>query len=313
MKTIQQSFPELNRALGCEVYLKREDQHKYGSHKGRSIPFLIKKYFKGERKKFEDGTDDIGPTYNEFVISSSGNAALSAIHAVQAHNRNNPEKISLRVFIGLRIDPKKLKMLTAIIEDPKVTLEQVEKPKQTAFQLEKENDSIKFLRQSTDDNALLGYYELADELNRIPNLQAIFIPTSSGTTAQALGEAFETIEPSVWGGEQHPQIHVIQTTACHPIAQDLDTGVEKTDTSIAGAIVDKVAHRKEHVLEVIKKTSGSGWIVTDEEIKQAQDLVKDACKIATSPNAALSVAGLMKALRNDFKYDGVVVCLLTGM
>ncbi|PLX28194.1 hypothetical protein C0581_03120, partial [Candidatus Parcubacteria bacterium] len=255
MKTIQQSFPKLDKALGCEVYLKREDQHKYGSHKGRSIPFLIKKYFKGERTKLEDGTDQIGPTYREFVISSSGNAAIAAIHAVQAHNRNNPEKIRLRVFIGLHIDPKKLQVLTTIIEDPKVTLEQVEKPKQTAFQLEKEDDSIKFLRQSTDDNALLGYYELADELNRIPNLQAIFIPTSSGTTAQALGEAFDTIEPSAWGGEQHPQIHVIQTTACHPIVQDLDSDIPDTDTSLAGAIVDKVAHRKEQVLDVIKKTS----------------------------------------------------------
>lgn len=299
MKTIQQSYTGLNKALGVDLYLKREDLHKYGSHKGRSIPLMIKKYFK------EDGITN-------FVISSSGNAALAAIHAVQAHNRNNPHNIKLTIYIGQHIDAQKFKMLTNVIEDPNIQLEQVERPKQTAFQIDKEG-TAKNLRQSTDDTALFGYMELAEELNNIPNLQAIFVPTSSGTTAQALAEAFETIEPSTWGGKQHPEIHIVQTTACHPIAELFDTDFEKTEQSCAGAIVDKVAHRKEVLLEAIKKTKGSGWVVNDEQIKQAQKLLKDTTKISTSTNAALSIAGLQKALKKGKVYDGVVVCLLTGM
>ncbi len=296
MKTVQMPYAELARALGVkEVYLKREDQHKYGSHKGRSLPLMIKKYFKEENQA-------------EFVISSSGNAALAAVEAVQAHNRNNDSKLRLTVFVGQNINAQKMKKLIAIIEDPLIKLEQVENPKQSAFQMDKDGKA-KNLRQSTDDAALEGYFELAEELDKIPNLSAIFIPTSSGTTAQALGEAFGKLS-------QKPQIHIVQTTACHPIASVIASDEAKqssTTTSIADAIVDHVAHRKEKVVEVIKNSHGSGWIVNDEEIKNAIKLIKNACNLAISPNSALSVAGLTKAVQNNFKWEGAVVCLITGL
>jgi len=304
MKTPQLSFPDLAKALGIqEIYLKREDQHKYGSHKGRSIPIMIKKYVK------EEGVTN-------FVISSSGNAALAGICAVQAHNRNNPNPISLTVFVGQNINEKKLNVLKTEIDDPRVKLEQTERPKQEAFQTEKDG-TTKFLRQSTDDNALTGYTELAQELDKIPELQAIFIPTSSGTTAQALGEAFATLT-------NKPQIHIVQTTTCHPIASVIarpsedeaishqgDT-ITQTESSIADAIVDNIAHRKDKVVEVIKNSHGSGWIVTDDEISSAVKLVGQTCNLAISPNSALSVAGLAKAVENGWKWDGPVVSLITG-
>lgn len=297
MKTTQMPYAELARALGVnEVYLKREDQHKYGSHKGRSLPLMIKKYFKEEDPS------------TEFVISSSGNAALAAVEAVQAHNRNNDSKLRLTVFVGPNINPQKMKKLITIIEDPLIKLEQVENPKQSAFQMDK-NGKAKNLRQSTDDSALEGYFELAQELDKIPNLSAIFIPTSSGTTAQALGEAFAKLS-------QKPQIHIVQTTSCHPIVSVIASDEAKqssTTTSIADAIVDHVAHRKEKVIEVIKNSHGAGWIVTDDEIKDAIELTKETCKIAISPNSALSIAGLAKAVQNNFKWDGAVACLITGM
>jgi len=300
MKTIQMPYAELARALGVkEVYLKREDQHKYGSHKGRSLPLMIKKYFK------EDGT-------TKFVISSSGNAALAAVEAVQAHNRNNPSKLRLTVFVGQNINPQKMKKMIAIIEDVNIKLEQVENPKQSAFQMDKDGNA-KNLRQSTDDSALEGYFELAQELDKIPDLSAIFIPTSSGTTAQALGEAFTKLS-------QKPQIHIIQTTACCPIASVIspllpeERGARvRREQSLADAIVDHIAHRKEKVVEVIKTSQGSGWIVTDDEIISAIKLIKETCNLAISPNSALSVAGLAKAMQLDWKFDGAVVCLITGL
>ena len=299
MKTPQPTFIELNNALGLDVYLKREDEHKYSSHKGRSIPIMVKKY-----NKEEDITN--------FVISSSGNAAIAAIHTIQAHNKNNDKNLTLKVFVGKNIDKQKLKVLQAIIEDKNIFLEQVERPKQAAFALDKESKA-KNLRQSTDDNALTGYYELAEELNNIPNLQAIFVPTSSGTTAQGLGMAFDTIPASKFGGQQHPQIHIVQTTSCHPIAENFDKKFENTETSLATAIVDNIAHRKEKVIEQIKKSSGSGWIVTDEDLKNVVNMLEENCKIKISYNSALSVAGLIKAMNSGWKFDGAVVCLITGM
>jgi threonine synthase len=296
MKTIQQSYPELANALNIpDVYLKREDLHKYGSHKGRSLPIMIKKY-----SKVGPYTSTIGGPYQEFVISSSGNAALAAIHAVQAHNRNNTEKIKLKVYIGQNINPEKLKVLMAVIEDANISLEQVDNPKQEAY-LEDKSGTKKFLRQSTDDLALEGYFELAEELSKIPNLEAVFVPTSSGTTAQGLHEAFKKLNCQV-------QIHIVQTTACHPMVDD----TKNTETSIADAIVDNIAHRKEKVLEILKNSKGNGWIATDEEIKNAINLVEDTCKVKISPNSALSVAGLKKSLENNWKFSGPVVCLITG-
>ena len=67
MKTPQAPILKLSSALGIttEVWFKREDKHKYGSQKGRSIPLLIHEQY------------DLGKTH--FVISSSGNAALAAV------------------------------------------------------------------------------------------------------------------------------------------------------------------------------------------------------------------------------------------
>lgn len=294
MKTPQQNYPELAEALGVpQLWLKREDMHPYGSHKGRSIPLMIKEYAKQEN-------------IQSFVISSSGNAALAAAITVKKHNQNNPDrKLSLQILVGKNIDIQKLHKLTTLTSDEEyISLEQVENPKQTAFQIEKQGKA-KFLRQSTDDLALKGYLELAEEINKVPSLQAIFIPTSSGTTAQGLGEAFQTLD-------KKPQIHIVQTTFCHPIAESFESEFENTDSSIAGAIVDKIVFRKEKVLETITNSHGSGWVVNDEEIRNAKNLVKEKTNIDISFNSALAVAGLHKAVQKGWKFKGAVVCLITG-
>lgn len=286
-------YSELSHALGLEhdVYLKREDQHKYGSHKGRSIPIMIKKYFK------EDNLTN-------FVISSSGNAAIAAVHAVQAHNRNNPTKLKLTVFIGEHINPEKLKTLMAILEDANIKIEQVEKPKQMAFQMDK-NGEVKLLRQSIDDTALEGYEELADELIKIPNLSAVFIPTSSGTTAEGLGKAFADLGKNI-------QIHIVQTTSCHPIVDVVEKNNIIEEKSLADAIVDKVAHRKENVAKIIQETHGNAWISTNQELKEIIELLEETCQVKISPNSALSVVGLKQAIENKWQFSGPVVCLITG-
>lgn len=301
MKTIQTSFPTLATAIGVpEVWLKREDLHHFGSHKGRSIPYMIDHYWHKEQK-------------TTFVISSSGNAALAAALYVQHHNKNNPDKqITLQILVGGKIPTEKLARLQTLT-DARITLQQVENPRQTAFQIDARGEAT-LLRQSTNDLALPGYAELAKELAAIPNLQAIFIPTSSGTTAQGLAHAFAHLE-------QKPQIHIVQTQAVHPIADSFQQPLCPTnaktipdpDTSLASAIVDKVAPRKTSVTEVVLQSNGSGWIVSDQEIVFAQKTVKDTTNIEVSTNSALSVAGLQQAVSSGGKkFTGAVVCLITG-
>lgn len=304
MKTPQLPFPALAVALGIpQLYLKREDLHHFGSHKGRSIPRMIETY----NKKFG---------ISNFVVSSSGNTALAALLYIQNHNKNNPnEQLTLKIFVGNKIDSAKLeKLKTKLERSPSISkdqerliiIEQVNNPKQQAFQLDK-SGVVKFLRQSTDDLALTGYHELAQELDRIPNLSAIFIPTSSGATAQGLSEAFTHLN-------NKPQLHVVQSQACHPIIDKLTNSSEtfSIKPSIATAIVDKIAHRKGAVTLVVKNSHGWGWQVSDEAIRDAIKLVKDTANIDISPNSALSIAGLKKAIQNNYHWPGAVVCLITG-
>jgi threonine dehydratase len=295
MKTPQQPYPAIAKTIGLtgDLYLKREDLHPYGSHKGRAIPLMIKEYHK-------EG-------WNDFVVSSSGNAALAAILAVEKHNKNNPDDpISLTVYIGKNIDQKKKERLQASIvhSQSSIVIKQIERPKQTAFQKDKAG-TAKNLRQSTDDMALLGYETLARELNKIPDLRAIFVPTSSGTTAEALGNAFQKLD-------QNPEIHIVQTTACHPIAEIFDKRENDEDDSLAGAIVDRIAHRKTAVTDAVQKSKGAGWIVKNKEIGNAVLLVKKTTDINISPNSALSIAGCTRAVQNGWNTDGAVACLITG-
>lgn len=249
MNTPQTRTNELAKKLGLDtdLFLKREDKHKYGSHKGRSIPLMIKKYTEQGIRKFG--------------ISSSGNSALSAMHAVNIFNESSDEKIYLQVYVGKKIDVNKMDRLEKLVST-NITIEQVGKPKQKVFQLDSAG-TIKSLRQSTDDSALVGYESLANELAEIKYLKAIFIPTSSGTTAEALHKYFTQKDMEV-------QIHIVQTIACHPIAEKFDTNraSSQAEKSIAGAIVDKVAHRKINVVKAIGDSGGFGWIVDDEEIKK---------------------------------------------
>lgn len=282
MLTPQTSYPALAGALGLTtlLYLKREDLHPLGSHKGRSIPEMM--------------TRHAAHGVRNFVISSSGNAARAAAQAL-------PDNATLTIFVGEKIDPEKLKLLSeACHAREAIRLEVVANPKQRAFQMEK-TGAAKNLRQSTDDAALEGYRSLARELNEIPNLEAVFIPTSSGTTAQALGTGLPRV-----------QIHVVQTEAVHPIAEQFDKNFTPQKTSWAGAIVDTIAHRKSAVTEVIKKSGGFGWVVSDEEIQRATNLVAENTGLNVSPNSALSIAGLAKALKSGRQWSGAVACLITG-
>lgn len=274
-------MPELATAIGVPaLYLKREDLHPFGSHKGRSIPAMIRHYA-------EQGV-------RNFVISSSGNAAIAAANAL-------PHGCTLKMFVGKHIDQRKLKQLSAVSSRlSAIRIEQVDNPKQMAFRMDKDGRA-KNLRQSTDDAALVGYRSLAEELKKIPNLQAIFIPTSSGTTAQALGQFLPRV-----------QIHIVQTEAVHTMAEVFAADFQKKETSIAGAIVDKVAHRRDAVVAAIKKSGGSGWIVSDDDVRTAIQLVKKVAQIDISQNSALSVAGLTKAVQHGWNFTGGIVCLLTG-
>jgi threonine dehydratase len=272
MITPNEEYAKLAKELKLpRLFFKREDLHPYKSHKGRSIPLMMDHYLKQGK--------------NEFAISSSGNAALAA--ALHAKGKN----IELDIYVGRKIANSKLYKLQDIC-DQNIRLHQVDRPLQEATR-----SSRTPLRQSTDDMALKGYTELAEELRLIPDLGTIFIGTSSGTTAQALATALPDVN-----------ICIVQTTSCHPLAESIGAMSDTQEESIADAIVDKIALRKERIKALIT----DAFIVSNETIKNAQKLTKEYAGLSISTNSALSVAGLMEAIYTGNDFDKNVVCIICG-
>ncbi len=84
-------------------------------------------------------------------------------------------------------------------------------------------------------------------------------------------------------------------------------------SSLAGAIVDKIAHRKNKILELLKNSHGAGWVASNQEITDAISLLKQNENIDISPNSALSLVGLTQAIKAGWKFDGPIICLFTGL
>lgn len=288
--TPQTEEKKLATAVGIgSVFLKREDLHPYGSHKGRSIPVMI------DMKSAKGGRD--------FAISSSGNAALAAIRHVQKKNSQGAD-LSLSVLVGENINPDKKSILVAEMADEHIELVESKRPLQML--LEKiQGEKRLSLRQSTDTSALIGYEELAEELSLIPNLSAVFIGTSSGTCAQALAQFFKNKKMLV-------AVHIVQTTQCFPIAGAFYDKHEGNQASIADAIVDKIAYRKDALVPAVRNSGGSGWIASNKEIQRAQELMREHSDVLATPNGALGLAGLMKAIDHGIEFTGPVACIITG-
>ncbi|MFA6295353.1 MAG: PLP-dependent lyase/thiolase [Candidatus Paceibacterota bacterium] len=303
MLTPLEHYPDLAKTIGLpDIYFKREDLNPYGSHKGRSIPFMIDYYYeKGNR---------------HFAISSSGNAALAAIIHTNKINTGNAQPIDLDIFVGNHIAPHKLEKLKLAsqsldnsvsakvgINDSHVRILIKERPLQALTQAVEEGS--RSLRQSTDDQALIGYETLAEELTQTKNIGAVVIGTSSGTTAQALAEYFLKNKLPI-------QIHLVQTSSCHPMSDAFETFDGSDDRSDADAIVDQTAYRKTKLIPLIKKTGGHGWIASNDDIYSAQELVKKHTGLEISTNSALSVVGAMQIAYRGFEVKGAVVCMICG-
>jgi threonine synthase len=305
MITPNEQYTKLAQALGYDdLYFKREDLHPYGSHKGRSIPVMIDHYY-------ERGV-------RHFAISSSGNAALAAA----IHIGKLPDA-TLDIFVGTKIDDAKFEKLVKTLggkdsiknttdqkiadnqwssKDDRVKIFLKGRPLQAL--LEATKAGAQSLRQSDDDVALVGYEDLAKEIATIPNAGAVFMGTSSGTTAQALATYFSNKGLPI-------QVHIVQTSFCHPISDEF-TKRDGNVGSIADAIVDKVALRKSSLIPLMHKTGGSGWCADDEDIISAQKLAKEYTGLEISTNSALSVAGTILAKKAGHKISGAVVCVIGG-
>ncbi len=259
------------------AYLKREDKNPTGSAKDRAIPLQIENLKK------------LG--FNHAVISSTGNAAISAAHFCHEN------KINLTIFLSPKISPTKLSLLKKY--DSEIIIS--DQPISEAIKFSKTNHSY-LLRQSTDPTALIGYQQISQELiEQLPNLTSIFIPIGSGTTLLGISQKLPS---SV-------KIFGVQSVANCPITKLFDSNFNPETRLITDALSAKFLPQKNQIINAIKQTGGSGLTIQNEAIISADVYLKNQ-GIETSLEGSLAFAGYQKAIKNNVEVGQFPVILLTG-
>lgn len=285
------------------LYLKREDLNPSGSHKDRAVAYQLSAHI-------QDGA-------KSFVLSSSGNAAISAIMYSKFLNHE------LHLFLSPKLPGYKQHRFENILEKPfpvksdgeivqldNFTFHFSNKAVSQSIKFAKETNSV-LLRGSTDPYAVQGYKTIAFELiKQVPSAKEIFIPVSSGTAAIGIYEGYKSLNDQMGIEIDIPEIHVVQTTAVNTFARAYDKDFKKTETSIVDSITDRVGHRKKEIDNAIQNTNGSGWVIKDDEIIQAENLLKFA-NVSTSYEGVMAVAAVKKALAFG-RPPKNPVCIITG-
>lgn len=258
-------------------YLKREDQNITGSAKDRAIPYQI---------------DNLKKTgFNQAVISSTGNAAISAAHFCQQNH------INLTIFLSPHISPNKLSLLKKF--DHEIIISP--KPISDAIKFAKTNHAY-LLRQSTDPSALIGYQQIAKDLiNQLPQITSIFIPIGSGTTLLGISQK---LPPSV-------KIFGVQSAANPTISQNFDQNFTSETRLITDALSAKFLPQKNQIIESIKNSNGTAFTVQNEQIVSTDSYLKSQ-NITTSLEGAMTYAGYIKASSQKIDIGLYPVILLTG-
>lgn len=261
------------------IIFKREDKNPTGSVKDRGLAYQVSDALKKGQEKL--------------IISSSGNAAISAAAYCQLAN------IHLRAFLPQKIDREKLKRVKFYQAETILTRRPVSDAVKTS-----RAEGIRNLRPSTDEMAVEGFKSIALELNeKVGDFEAIFIPVSSGTTLVGICRAFDFLG-------KLPQIHAVQTTAVHPVASLFDREFTATKSSLAKALVARYTVRRGEIVGYIERSRGFGWVVSDQKIEKALAWLSQH-GISTSAEGGAALAGLWKAKKKGFKFERPV-CLLTG-
>lgn len=253
------------------IYFKREDLSETGSAKDRALPLQIQNLIKNG--------------FQSAVISSTGNAAISASYYCQQAN------ISLTVFVSPNINPNKLSQIKGHIVESL-------QPISDAIKFAKANLSY-LLRQSTDINAQIGYGEIAKEiLSELPQITSIFIPVGSGTTLLGISK----ILPNT------VKIFAAQPASNPTICSSFNTHFTLETETITDALSVKYLPLKKEIIKTIEKHGGTGIIVNNTDAINCLNFVK---QFSSSPESALTLAAFYQAQKN-YKVGDYPVILLTG-
>ena len=263
-----------------DIYFKREDKNPTGSNKDRGIAIqLSHAYQKG---------------YQEAVITSTGNAAISAC----IYSQFIPN-FKVNIFISPKTAISKINKLKSLSSNVYIS----ERPISAAHKYALTHNAIN-LRPSKDPLGTIGYmtiaFELAQQIKNIGN-SSIFIPVSSATMFCGIALGFNKllIKKSI---TQIPQLHAVQTTYSYTISKDFDQNFKPSSSSLAKSLTAKITSRKNKAIQLIKESRGFGWVVNDQMISEADKLLSKN-NIQTSYEGAACLAAYNLPFNWHFKID----------
>jgi threonine synthase len=280
-QTLGEGSTPLIRLRGTRIWAKVEAMNPTSSFKDRGIAYLISKVA-------EEGVKRV-------VIDSSGNAAVST----SAYCARAGIKL-VAVMPGYSHAEKKTQVLWHGAEVLEVA--DRETARIYARRISKEL-GVRYIGVALEPAAVPGFqttsYELKDELDA----EAIFVPTGSGTNLVAITRGYREMEKS--GEVGHiPEIHCVQSAACAPISGEF-TEYKPIKSILAEGVIVPVSERKDEAVKAIRSTGGNGWVVDDDDVYHALELLA-LNGIYASPTGAVGVAGALKA-----KHKGDIVCIVT--
>lgn len=254
------------------LYFKREDLNPTGSAKDRALPFQIQNLIKNN--------------FNSAVISSTGNAAISASYYCQQAN------IPLTIFVSPKINQNKLSLIKGHII-------QTLQPISDAIKFSKANHAY-LLRQSTDPSAQIGYSQITNEiLKQLPQVTSIFIPVGSGTTLLGIAKK---LPPTV-------KIFAVQPASNPTICSVFTPNYTQETDTITDALSVKYLPLKKEIIKSIQKHQGTGLIVSNQEAINCLNFTNE---FSLSPESALTIAGFNQ-LKNSPEIGDYPVIILTGI
>ncbi len=156
-------------------------------------------------------------------------------------------------------------------------------------------------------------YELATQL---PTIDHVFVPAGGGGLTLACARGFQVVSNRE-GLVRRPTIECVQPDGNATIAAPLRDGRDRAvavecTTKVSGLQVANVIDG-DAALQACRACGGTGHLVSDPEVYEAQRQLAEVAGILTEPAGAVAFAGALKAKatgRLDPK--SVVVCLVTG-
>lgn len=331
---------ELSRRLGCAVWVKDETGNVAGSHKARHLVGLMVHLLVAEQAGLApaDGA--------ELAIASCGNAALAA--AVVARAADRP----IRVFVPTWADESILGRLRGLGATVEVCEREEGVPGDPAYRALRraiEDGAVPFTCQGPDNGLTieggetLGY-ELVSQLTRAGEIiDRLVVQVGGGALASACVRAFEDAA-LLEAPERLPTIHAVQTENAHPLARAFmrvrqRAGHEATPESILEAMVWARSNRSEvmwpweeeprSVAEGILDDETYDWaavvggmlatdgwpvLVSEDALREANDLAREATGIDVDHTGSAGLAGLLElARRGELRPDERVAVLFTGV